>query len=161
GVCALLIFMIDFVELLRMSGKTGSVSTHVLVQIGLLRLGAYVEFMIGFAVLVGGIAALINLNRKSELAVMRAGGMSVWQFLFPGLCVGLLVGFAGTAIYNPLAAKGRATAEKVFAQAFGNDSNLLRAQGGGSWLDEQGVDGESVLTAAAASNRGLLLNGVM
>jgi lipopolysaccharide export system permease protein len=161
AVCALLIFMIDFVELLRMSGKTGSVPIRILLHIGFLRLGAYVEFMIGFAVLVGGIAALINLNRKSELAVMRAGGLSVWQFLMPGLLVGLLIGFAGTAIYNPLAAKGRATAEKVFAQTFGNDANLLRAQGGGSWLGQQGVDGESILTAAAASNRGLLLTGVM
>ncbi|HEY8194392.1 MAG TPA: LptF/LptG family permease, partial [Hyphomicrobium sp.] len=93
AVCALLIFMIDFVELLRMSGKFGDVPGTTLVRIALLRLPAYIEFLIGFAVLVGSISALIYLNRKSELAVMRAGGMSVWQFLGPGLFVGLAVGF--------------------------------------------------------------------
>ncbi len=58
----------------------------------MLRLPGFVEFLIGFAVLVGSISALVYLNRKSELAVMRAGGMSVWQFLRPGLLVGLAIG---------------------------------------------------------------------
>ncbi|MFT3730835.1 MAG: LPS export ABC transporter permease LptG [Hyphomicrobium sp.] len=161
AVCAMLIFMIDFVELLRQSSKYGSVPASTLVFIALLRLGAYVEFLLAFAVLVGALSALLYLNRRSELAVMRAGGMSVWQFLAPGLMVGLAVGLLGVMVYNPLAARGRAKSEQVFAKAFGNDNNLLRAQGGGSWIRQNGVDGESVLGAAAASNRGLTLTGVM
>lgn len=160
-ICAILIFMIDFVELLRQSSKYGSVSASTLVFIAMLRLGAYVEFLLGFAVFVGALGALLYLNRKSELTVMRAGGMSAWQFLTPGLLVGLVVGLLGVAVYNPLAAKGRAKSEQVFARAFGNDKNLLRVQGGGSWIRQNGVDGESVLGAAAASNRGLTLTGVM
>lgn len=161
AVCALLIFMIDFVELLRVAGKYSGVPTTTLIGIALLRLGAYVEFLIGFAVLVGSISALIYLNRKSELAVMRAGGMSVWQFLRPGIVVGLAFGMFGMMVYNPLAAHGRARSEQVFAKTFGNETNLLRAQGGGSWIRQNGADGESVLGAAAASNRGLNLTGVM
>ena len=161
AVCAMLIFMIDFVELLRQSSKFGNVPVPTLVYIACLRLGAYVEFLLGFAVLVGALSALLYLNRKSELAVMRAGGMSVWQFLAPGLIVGLIVGVLGVTVYNPLAARGRAKSEQVFAKAFGNDTNLLRAQGGGSWIRQDGVDGESILGAAAASNRGLTLTGVM
>lgn len=49
AVCALLIFMIDFVELLRQSSKFGSVPMGTLVMIAMLRLGAYVEFLLGFA----------------------------------------------------------------------------------------------------------------
>ncbi|MBA2127762.1 LPS export ABC transporter permease LptG [Hyphomicrobium methylovorum] len=161
AVCALLIFMIDFVELLRMSGKFGNVPGLTLLRIALLRLPAYIEFLIGFAVLVGSISTLIYLNRKSELAVMRAGGMSVWQFLKPGLFVGLCVGIFSMAVFNPLASRGRATSEKIFAKAFGNETNLLRAQGGGSWIRQNGADGESILGAAAASNRGLTLTGVL
>lgn len=160
-VCALLIFMIDFVELLRLSGKYGSVPTGTLLEIAFLRLPAYVEFLLGFAVLVGSISTLIYLNRKSELAVMRAGGMSVWQYLRPGLLVGLAVGIFGMAVYNPLAANGRANAELLFSKAFGNETNLLRAEGGGSWIRQDGADGESVLGAAAASARGLKLTGVL
>mgnify|MGYP002388902206 FL=1 len=160
-VCALLIFMIDFVELLRQSGKYVEVPARVLLSIALLRLPAYTEFLFGFAVLVGSIGALLFLNRKSELAVMRAGGMSVWQFLAPGVLVAFLVGIFGAFVFNPMAANGRALAEKKFADAFGKDSNLLRAQGGGSWLRQDGADGESVIGAVAASNRGLTLTGVL
>lgn len=160
-VCSLLIFMIDFVELLRQAGKYGEVPARTLAVIAFLRLPAYTEFLFGFAILVGSIGALLFLNRKSELAVMRAGGMSVWQFLFPGILVAFLVGLLGVFAYNPMAAAGRATAEKKFAEAFGRDANLLKAQGGGSWLRQDGADGESVIGAVAASNRGLTLTGVM
>lgn len=161
AVCSMLIFMIDFVELLRQSGKYGEVPAPTLAFIALLRLPAYTEFLFGFAVLVGSIGALLFLNRKSELAIMRAGGMSVWQFLMPGILVAFLLGLFGALVFNPMAAAGRADAEKRFAEAFGRDANLLKAQGGGSWLRQDGIDGESVIGAVAASNRGLTLTGVM
>src|SRR5262245_14708640 len=90
--CAVLIFMIDFVELLRQAGKYGSVPAHMLVWLTLLRLPAYTEFLLAFAVLVGSIATLLFLSRKSELAVIRAAGMSVWQFLSPGVFVAFALG---------------------------------------------------------------------
>jgi lipopolysaccharide export system permease protein len=161
AICSLLIFMIDLLELLRISGKFGSVPGLTLVTIAIMRLPAYTEFLFGFAVLVGSIGALLFLNRKSELAVMRAGGLSVWQFLWPGVLVAFLLGLGGMLLFNPMAAAGRAEAEKRYAKAFGKDANLLQAQGGGSWLRQDGADGESVIGAAAASNRGLTLTGVM
>lgn len=162
-VCGLLIFMIDVVELLRISGKRASENVPImqLLTISILRLPAYVEFLFGFAVLVGSIGALLALNRKSELTIMRAGGMSVWQFLGPGLAAGFAFGVFGMAVFNPMAAKGRSEAELRFAKVFGGNDNLLKSQGGGSWLRQDGVDGESVIGAAAASNRGLTLTGVL
>jgi lipopolysaccharide export system permease protein len=65
------------------------------------------------------------------------------------------------AVYNPLAAAGRDRAEKQFAKAFGRNDNLLKAQGGGSWIRQSGEDGDTVIAAAAAANRGLTLTGVM
>lgn len=160
-VCGFLIYMIDMVELLRQAGKYGTVPMATLAKIALLRLPAYMEFLLGFAVLVGSIGALIHFNRKSELAVMRAAGMSVWQFLLPGIFVGALIGLLGMVVYNPLAAAGRDKAERAFAKAFGNDDNLLKAQGGGSWLRQAGQDGETIIGAVAASERGTKLTGVM
>lgn len=39
-------------------------------------------------------------------------------------------------------------------------SNLLRSGGAGTWLRQDGADGQSVINAASASRRGLQLNGV-
>jgi lipopolysaccharide export system permease protein len=158
--CSLLIFMIDFVELLRQAGKYGSVPAWLLAWMTLLRLPAYTEFLLSFAVLVGSISALLLLARKSELTVMRAGGMSVWQFIRPGLIVSFALGVFAVAVYNPLAAAARDEAENLFAEAFGRDANLLRATSGDSWLRQDGRDGNSVLSAAAATNQGLSLKGV-
>lgn len=159
-VCSLLIFMIDMVELLRLAGKYGAVTVWQLAWLALLRLPAYTEFLVGFTVLVGSIGALLMLSRKSELTVMRASGMSVWRFLRPGLLVALVLGTSSVAAYNPLAASSRTQAERVYAQAFGREGNLLGNERSGSWLRQDGADGPSVISAAAASERGLKLTAV-
>jgi lipopolysaccharide export system permease protein len=158
--CAILIFMIDFVELLRQAGKGKTVGAGTLVWLALLRLPAYTEILLAFAVLVGTIGALLMLSRKSELAVMRSAGMSVWQFLRPGLVVALLFGVFAVAVYNPLAAAARAESERLFSIAFGKEANLLRTQSLGSWLRQDGPDGASVLNAESYSDKGLTLGGL-
>ena len=154
GLCCLLIFMIDIVELLRTAGKYGRVPSFEIATMALLRLPAYTEILLPFCVLVGAIGALLLLSRKSELTVMRAAGMSAWQFIRPGMTVALIIGLLSIALYNPLAAWARAESERRFANAFGREASVLRTEGGGSWLRQDGPDGPSVLTAATASPNG-------
>lgn len=158
-ICALLIYMIDMVELLRISGKYGAVKLHKLAWLALLRLPSYTEFLVGFAVQVGSIGALLMLSRKSELTVMRASGMSVWRFLRPALLVALLIGVASTTLYNPLAASARTEGERLYAEVFGREGNLLGSDNSTAWLRQDGLDGQSVIGAAAAAERGLKLTG--
>jgi lipopolysaccharide export system permease protein len=158
--CSALIFMIDFVELLRQSGKRGEVPIVQLTQMAFLRLPSYTEFLLPFAVLVGSIGTLLWFSRKSELAVMRAGGLSVWQFLRPGMLVALLLGIFAILVYNPMAATARAKAEKMAAQVFGQDANLLESDASGAWLRQNGKDGESIISAVYTDNQGLKLRVV-
>lgn len=160
ALCAVLIFMIDFVEMLRQAGKYGSVPAYLLAWITILRLPAYTEILLPFAVLVGSIGTLLMLARKSELAVMRAGGMSVWQFLRPGVAVAIMLGIASTTLFNPMAASARDRAERLFSEAFGRDSSLFGKGQGGNWLRQDGHDGQSVLNAAFARQRGTELRVV-
>ncbi|MEM1371429.1 MAG: LPS export ABC transporter permease LptG, partial [Pseudomonadota bacterium] len=158
--CSLLIFLIDFVELMRQAGKYGDVSMGLLLWLTVLRLPAYTEFLLAFAVLVGSISALVFLARKSELAVMRAGGMSAWQFIAPGLVIAFVFGVLAVTLYNPMAAKARDYSEDLRAKAFGRDANLLESTGGLTWLRQDGADGPSVISAAHARNKGLGLIAV-
>ncbi len=160
ALCTVLIFMIDFVEMLRQAGKYGSVPAYILAWITMLRLPAYTEILLPFAVLVGSIATLLMLARKSELAVMRAGGMSVWQFLRPGAAVALMLGVLSSAAFNPLAASARDRSEKLFAEAFGRESSLFGKGNSGTWLRQDGADGQSILNAASARRRGTELTTV-
>lgn len=160
AVCCALIYMIDMVELLRMSRKATSLSMAGLLWIGLLRLPAFTEILLAFAVMVGSIGALLSLNRKSELIVMRAGGMSVWQFLAPGLFVVLLLGIAAVTVYNPMAALARAESERLIGIHFGQEASLLASSGGENWLRQDGAEGQSIITAGSSANQGLSLSGV-
>jgi lipopolysaccharide export system permease protein len=160
GLCGVLIFMIDFVEVLRQAGKYGSVPATTLIWLALLRLPAYTELLLAFAVQVGAIAALLMLNRRSELAVMRAAGMSVWHFLRPAVLVALLIGAFAITVYNPMAASARAEAERLFAQVFGRESNFMQSQVNGAWLRQEGADGSSVINAKGVLRGGLELLAV-
>ncbi len=156
---SLLIFMIDFVELLRQSGNNKGISALSLAVIGLYRLPAYTEFLLAFAVLSGSIFALLMLNRKSELAVMRAGGMSVWQFLRPGIMSALILGvcsFSGLQSVGGGGTRGSGTPLRRSVRS-GNQPARHRQR----LVAAPGWGGRPIRHhALAASNRGLTLTGV-
>jgi lipopolysaccharide export system permease protein len=160
-VCACLIFMIDMIELLRLSRRATDLSMRTLFWIGLLRLPAFTELLLAFAVLVGSIGALLSLNRRSELIIMRSSGMSVWQFLRPGIVVTFILGVLAVTLFNPLAASARFESERLVAEIFGVEAGLFASKGEGSWLRQDGADGQSVVHARAVSEQGLVLTGVM
>lgn len=158
-VCAALVFMIDLIELLRQGNKNKAVTIGQLISVGLLRLPAFSELLMPFAVLVGAIGALLSLSRRSELTVMRAGGMSAWQFLRPGITVAAVLGVVAVTLYNPFAAWARAESERRMAEYFGKEVSLLSSDAG-AWLRQDGDDGPSVMTARAVADQGLRLTGV-
>lgn len=158
--CAGLIFMIDFVEIMRQASKYGGSDGLTMLAITLLRLPAYSEILLTFAVLVGGIATFVMLARKSELAVIRSGGMSVWAFLRPAIVVAFVLGVFAVTVYNPLAAWARAKAEQVHAEVFARDTSFFKQQTGLPWLRQDGADGPSVLTASHVAEEGLALTSV-
>jgi lipopolysaccharide export system permease protein len=161
-VCSCLIFMIDMIELLRLSRRAQDLSVGMLLWIGFLRLPAFAELLLAFAVLVGAIGALLTLNRRSELTVMRAAGMSVWQFLRPGIAVTFVLGVLAVAVFNPMAATARSESERLVAEVFGVEAGLFGGKGDGAWLRQNGrPDGQSVMHARVAADQGLTLSGVI
>ncbi len=88
GLCLILVFLIDFVEMMREAAKADVPTTYVAL-LTIMRLPAFAELTVPFAVLIGTISAFLMLSRSSELVVVRASGISVWQFLRPALVVAL------------------------------------------------------------------------
>lgn len=160
ALCLVLIFFVDFVELLRAAGKFGSVPAHMLVLLSLLRLPAVSEFVLPFAALIGSIGGFLMLSRSSELVIARAAGMSVWQLVLPGLIVAFIIGWLSVLVYNPVAASAKAYSDDLYAQLFGREKTIFKTKQAGAWLRQEGADGPSVIHARLASNYGLNLTGV-
>jgi lipopolysaccharide export system permease protein len=160
-ICCLLIFFVDFIEMLRRAGNySGDVPGLLLAWMTLLRLPSFSELVLPFAVLIGTIGIFLMLNRSSELVVLRAAGISVWQFTLPAILVAFLLGIGFVLVYNPIAAVARGEAERLYAAVFGRGESLLKTKGAGAWLREDGADGPSVIHAGEVLNQGLELKDV-
>jgi lipopolysaccharide export system permease protein len=160
-ICCVLVFFADFIEMLRRAGNySGDVSGLLLAWMTLLRLPSFSELILPFAVLIGTIGAFLMLSRSSELVVLRAAGISVWQFTLPAMLVAFLLGLCFVFLYNPVAALARGEAERLYAAAFDKGESLLKTKRSGAWLREDGTDGPSVLHANDVLNQGLELKGV-
>ncbi|WP_088342468.1 MULTISPECIES: LPS export ABC transporter permease LptG [Rhodomicrobium] len=159
GVCIMLVFFIDFVEMMREASKV-EVSAGEVVFLTLLRLPGFAELMIPFAVLIGSIGAFLMLSRSSELVIVRASGISIWQFLQPAMLLAALVGVFASTVYNPLAAKAKLASEQIFATSFAAKGGGQSKNGTSSWIRQDGPDGQSIIYARATANRGTLLAGL-
>jgi lipopolysaccharide export system permease protein len=152
-----LIYTLDFVELVRRTGDVADLSTGLLAELALFRTPAVAEQMLPFAVLFGSMAALLNLSRKLELVVMRAAGVSVWQFLAPPLLVAVGFGVFAATVYNPVSAKLKERAIQV------ETSKLGRTKGTGEkelWIRQRSLDGQAIIRADRSMAAGTQLSRV-
>jgi len=160
SLCLALIFFIDFLELLREGSEREGVSIAGLMLIALLRLPKFAELTLPFAVLIGSIAAFMALSRTSELTVVRAAGISAWQFLRPGLIVALALGVLSTTVYNPLAAWSKASADRLIGQVLGEKTDSLLREDKPAWLRQNGADGPSIIYAGNVADKGMTLSAI-
>lgn len=159
-VCLVVIFIADFVEVLRLSGKAGGVALVKLAVLTVLHLLSYAELALPFTILCGTIGAFLLLSKSSEIVIAKAAGISIWQFLVPAAAVALCLGLCANYLFSPLAALGRAASERYATELFGGEQNLLRTRNAGSWIRQQGSDGSSIISAGHAADRGLTLADV-
>ena len=73
GVLAL-IFTLDFVDTLRRAGETKSATGGVIAWLALLHTPIVAEQALPFVVLIGAMAAFLNLSRRLELVGSARGG---------------------------------------------------------------------------------------
>ncbi len=158
GTIFVLVYLIDFVEMLRRAGDIANVTALNLAFLTFLRVPAVTEQILPFATLGGAMLAFISLTRRLELVVARSAGISVWQFLMPPLAIVLLIGVASVTIYNPLSALMKQKADAIEISLFGRTEP---SQGDTSlWLRQRSANGQSILRAEKSSDAGTRLGGV-
>lgn len=153
-----LVFVIDFVELLRRTGNIAGITTTKVAFLSLLRTPSVSEQVLPFCVLFGSMAVFLNLTRKLELLVARASGVSVWQFLGPPVAIALLIGIASVTALNPMSALMKQRADAMETAIFGEDVSSGPKE---IWVRQTGVDGESILRARGGANKNNTLTDVI
>lgn len=146
------IMLVDFVELSRSYGDRQGVSVGTIALLTLLKAPSLIEETLPFIVLFGVIQALYKLNRRSELIIMRAAGMSAWRFLAPGLLTAAMIGFLWTCIVNPLSVIASAQFDRTvasFNQLGATQTSAIDVQRN-IWLREGNATGQVVIYAKSA-----------
>ncbi|OYW68441.1 MAG: LPS export ABC transporter permease LptG, partial [Bosea sp. 12-68-7] len=148
GTFFFLIGTLDFVELMRRAGDSPAATTPLIVQLALFRVPSVAEQIFPFAVLFGGMFALLTLSRKLELVVARSVGVSAWQFLQPAAVVAGTIGLVSILVYNPIAAELKRKATALETRLFVRGAQISNAPE--IWLRQRSVDGQAIIRAAGS-----------
>ncbi|WP_300378468.1 LptF/LptG family permease [Henriciella sp.] len=99
------IMLVDVVEQLRTVGGDIDLPPQKAVQLSLMKLPGLIEQTLPFGILVAAMIAYSRLNKRSELSVIRASGLSAWQFLAPLVVLCIALGLFAMMALNPLGAR--------------------------------------------------------
>jgi len=142
-----LVFVFDVIELMRRAAGTQEVTMGVLLMMAALKLPEVGQKVIPFAVLFGAIYTCWKLNKTSELVVIRAAGISAWQFLSPMVFGAFLIGVAATTAVNPASAVMLGKFERMESSYFNTTSNLVTVSRTGIWLRQPAKEGYTLFHA--------------
>lgn len=156
-----LVFLFDIIELLRRSAGREAAGFIIVFQMALLNLPTLAQKLLPFAALFGGLMVYSRLTKSNELIVARAAGVSVWQFLAPGIVIAMLLGVFQVTVFNPLAAVLISKYEQLEARYLEGRQSLLAVSSTGLWLRQADEFGQSVIHAQRVSSAGTELQKVI
>ncbi len=156
----LLITVITYIEFFNRAFMGDYKGGFTLALVALFRVPSVTEDALPFAVLYGSIAAFVVANRRLEVVVTRAAGVSAMQFLLPACIVGLVIGIAGTTLYNPLAAALLNWSNELTTQVLPAGHQVSVSHNGPVWVRQATKGSESIIGAPQSYDDGLGLIGV-
>lgn len=155
---AALVYLVDMIEISR-RGRFEGMAFTTLAAISALRVPAFIEQAFPFVVLFSSIFSLSALNKKLELVVARAAGISIWQIIAPFLIGSFLIGAFVVVLYNPLAAMAQAGSAQIEATVAGQSASDSTDRP--SWLRQESGGVDSIIGARAVAEGGTVLGGVI
>jgi lipopolysaccharide export system permease protein len=143
-----LIYVLDMIELTRISNDTSAGAMLLAAELALFRTPVVAEQILPFAALFGALATFLSLARSRELVIARAAGMSVWRFLSPAFLAALFLGIISILAFNPLATALKARADQQTTHTVSASENEPAHN---IWMRQKSVDGEAILRAGTAN----------
>ncbi len=133
----------DYLEMVTFANRHGQSSLEALYYTSLRMPLVFLQFA-PFVFLFGAVLCLIRLSQSRELVVIRAAGISVWQFLTPFIVTSLIIGALLVALLEPLGTHNFKTFQNIEKQ-FSQQKTEVRISDNGIWLREISTDGSYIL----------------
>lgn len=160
GVLLSIVYLFDVVELLRRAAKFEDVPFTLVLQMGLLKLPEIGQIILPFAILFSALYTFWFLVRRHELVIVRAAGLSVWQFLGPIIGVALLIGIFHMTVINPIGALLVTRYQAMESRYLQEKENTVSISEQGLWLRQKTDNGGIILHAGRVQMPEWKLNDV-
>jgi lipopolysaccharide export system permease protein len=154
-------YLLDLIEMLRRSSARQEVTLGIVLKLSLLKLPQLMQELIPFVVLFATMLTFWRLSRSHELTIVRAAGISVWQFLLPALAISLLIGGFRLAVLNPVGAVLYSSYEQTEAKLLRGRSSLLSVAQSGFWLRQADGRSNAIIHALRVSSQEMELYDVI
>lgn len=152
----ILMAVVDFSQLARWIGRS-ELDFQTAILVSLMRAPGLAESVFPFVILFAAMVTFTQLNRRLELTITRAAGVSAWQVLIPAAIVTLFVGVFAVTVYNPGAAALREASVSI--GGIGGGAGGF-ATNGPVWIRQGGENGPSIIGARRTAEEGTVLAGV-
>ena len=159
---AAVILLFDVIELLRTASKREAVAFLDIGLLALLKSPQMIHIILPFVGLIAGIIFFLKFSRSSELIVMRAVGMSAWNFMLPVVLATFLIGVFDVTVFNPFSALTAKKYERFEEELGMTNTNPFSWSEKGLWLREEYDDAVIVVRAGRVrqENKTVLLDQV-
>lgn len=160
GIFVLAIVLVDVVEQMRTVGGDVELTPVEAVQLTLMKLPMLIEQTLPFSILIASIIAYSRLNKRAELSIIRASGVSAWRFLTPIMLMAGVIGVLTTTILNPVGAALTSRFEIERAKLLEDGGASLTVAKNGVWLRQGDDSGQIVIHAKRLEQNGAVLADV-
>jgi len=156
-----IVYLFDTIEMMRRASSRPEVTLSIVLQLSLFKLPQLMQEMIPFVILFATMLTFWRLSRSHELTIVRAAGISVWQFLLPALAIALLIGGFRLAVLNPVGAVLYSRYEQTESKLLRGRSSLLSVAQSGFWLRQADGRSNAIIHALRVSSNEMELYNVI
>lgn len=156
-----IIYLFDTVELVRRASKRDDIPMSLVFQMGLLKLPEVGQLLFPFAILFSAMFTFWQLTKRLELIVVRATGLSFWQFIAPVILVAVAAGLVQMMIINPIGSLFLSKFQQLEQEYLNRHESQVAFFKEGFWLRQESDDGYVILNAGQVEQPQWLLKNVM
>jgi len=156
-----LIYVFEVVELLRRSSSKTVSLTEVLIM-GFFKMPEVGMRIFPFAILFAGLICFWRMARSHELIVLRASGVSAWEFALPAMFAAFVIAILKITVLSPAGAFIFSRYQEWDNHVLSNKMNTVAFTDSGLWLRQVNDDNtQAVVHAKSINNADWSMTDVM
>lgn len=159
GAFALLIFLINFIEIFNRNSSSYS-GFYVQLKLAILCVPQFVNEISTSVILISAIICYFNLATKNEITIARISGLSIWHITQPIAISSFILGIFWVLVFQPLTTLSLNYIEKTESKiAKNNSQNVVSQNSKGIWFRQENLDlkGQEIIFNSQNANKNDLI----